>query len=78
MIMKMPSIMVSVQVPPVPFPWIWQQKKKSKDYIKGNKMKITDLLKENAIKLHGTYENKDELLRNAVKLMAESGNISDE
>ena len=41
-------------------------------------MKITDLLKENAIKLHGAYENKDELLRNAVKLMADSGNISDE
>ena len=36
-------------------------------------MKITDLLSIDSIKIGSSYKDKDELLKNAVKLMGRSG-----
>lgn len=39
-------------------------------------MKITDLLSIDSIEIGSSYKDKDELLKNAVKLMCRSGIIN--
>lgn len=57
----------------------WQQKRKLKNYIgRLNKIKITDLLSIDSIEIGSSYKDKDELLKNAVKLMCRSGIINNE
>ena len=41
-------------------------------------MKITDLLSIDSIEIGSSYKDKDELLKNAVKLMCRSGIINNE
>ena len=50
-----------------------------KNYIgRLNKIKITDLLSIDSIEIGSSYKDKDELLKNAVKLMCRSGIINNE
>ena len=40
-------------------------------------MKITDLLNKNAIRLNGTFKNKEEVIDKLIELMTTNGNITD-